>query len=75
MYAQNGWIVTLDDTRLPTRNGTTNQYAFGIVIEAVGTMRSITFSPVLAAQGLGYTGVTSSGTQGGTPGTRTTSPR
>ena len=65
IYNQGGWVVTLDETRLPTRIGTTNQYTFGILIEAVGSARSITFSPVLDAQGLGYTGTTSSGTQGG----------
>ena len=44
--------MTLDDTRLPTRNGTTNQYVFGIVIESVGiSMRSITFAPALDVAG------------------------
>ena len=67
IYEEAGWIVTLDDTRLPTRNGTTNEYVFGIVVESVGiTMRSITFAPALDVQGLGYTGVTASpATQGG----------
>ena len=65
IYNQGGWVVTLDETRLPTRIGTTNQYTFGILIDAVGSARSITFSPVLDGHGLGYTGTTSSGTQGG----------
>ena len=67
IYGEAGWVVTLDDTQLPTRNGTTNEYVFGIVVESVGiTMRSITFAPALDVQGLGYTGVTASpATQGG----------
>src|SRR5439155_12650798 len=65
LYSDAGWVVTLDETRLPTRIGTTNQYTFGILIDSVGAARSITFQPELDAQGVGYTGSTSDGTHGG----------